>query len=82
MEAKTNKFWVAKEVREYLRGYPEDTIPKDIVMDMLDNFTYYIDIPDNMKEHNVDYEEKAIYIREYMRDCMAMLKEKEKKKNG
>ena len=82
MEAKISKFWVAKEVREYLRGYPEDSIPKEVVMNMLDHFTYYIDIPDNMEESNFGKEEKAIYIREYMRDCKAMLEEKEKEKNG
>lgn len=82
MEAKISKFWVAKEVREYLRGYPEDFIPKEVVMSMLDHFTYYIDLPDNMEESYFGKEEKAIYIREYMGDCMAMLEEKEKKKNG
>lgn len=82
MEAKISKFWVAKEVREYLRNYPEGSIPKDVVMDMLDYFTYYIDIPDNMEEHYFNHENQEIYIREYMRDCMAMLEEKEKKKNG
>ena len=82
MEAKISKFWVAKEVREYLRGYPEDSIPKEVVMNMLDHFTYYIDIPDNMEEHYFGQEEKAIYLREYTRDCEAMLEEKEKKKNG
>lgn len=78
MEAKISKFWVAKEVREYLRGYPEDSIPMEVVMNMLDHFTYYIDIPDNMEEHYFGRGEKAIYIREYMRDCEAMLEEKEK----
>lgn len=83
MEARISKFWVAKEVREYLRGYPEDSIPKDVVMSMLDHFTYYIDIPDDIEEHYYGHEEKAIYLREYMRDCKAMMELKEEKeKNG
>ena len=82
MEAKISKFWVAKEVREYLRGYPEDSIPKDIVMDMLDNFTYYIDIPDDMEESYFGHEEKNIHLRDYIRFCKTLLEEKEKKKNG
>ena len=84
MGTKISKFWVAKEVREYLRGYPEDSIPKEVVMNMLDHFTYYIDIPDDMEERYFNHENQEVSIREYMRDCMAMLEleEEEKKKNG